>query len=76
MAYTHSNSAFDPNSYLNATMPGADAADAPLGRQAADRAIDAALRSVPLPEGLLTRLGNLAYAISDETADQVDWLGC
>jgi hypothetical protein len=41
-----------------------------------DSAIDAALRSVPLPEGLLTRLGTLAYTFSEESADKHDWLGC
>ncbi len=43
---------------------------------AADSAIDAALRSVPLPEGLLTRLGMLAYTMPEDAADHVDWLGC
>ena len=42
----------------------------------ADRAIDSALRSVPLPEGLMTRLGKLVYAMPDEATDQVDYLGC
>lgn len=43
---------------------------------AADSAIDEALRSVPLPQGLLTRLGMIAYTAPDDTADMVDWLGC
>ena len=42
----------------------------------ADSAIDEALRSVPLPQGLLARLGMIAYSISEDSADQVDWLGC
>ena len=41
-----------------------------------DSAIDAALRSVPLPEGLLTRLGMVAYTVSEDSADKLDWLGC
>jgi hypothetical protein len=41
-----------------------------------DTAIDAALRSVPLPEGLLTRLGMVAYTVSEGSADKLDWLGC
>jgi hypothetical protein len=45
-------------------------------RQPPDRAIDDALRSVPLPQGLLTRLGLIAYSIPEDAADQVDWLGC
>ncbi len=48
---------------------------APVG-PTPDRAIDSALRSVPLPEGLMTRLGMLAYTIPDESSDQVDYLGC
>jgi hypothetical protein len=43
---------------------------------AANHAIDAALRNVQLPSGLMTRLGKLAFTVPDETADQVDWLGC
>lgn len=41
-----------------------------------DRAIESALRSVPLPEGLMTRLGMLVYTMSDESTDPVDYLGC
>jgi hypothetical protein len=45
-------------------------------QHAADSAIDEALRSVPLPQGLLTRLGLIAYTAPDDAADKVDWLGC
>jgi hypothetical protein len=41
-----------------------------------DAAIDRALRDVPLPDGLITRLGELVYRASDESADRWDWLGC
>lgn len=51
---------------------GEDAAADPV----TDRAINDALRNVPLPAGLMTRLGMLVYNVSDETADQVDYLGC
>jgi hypothetical protein len=44
--------------------------------QSADRTIDAALRNVPLPDGMLNRLRRLVYTMSDEAADQVDYLGC
>jgi hypothetical protein len=44
--------------------------------QTADRDIDVALRTVPLPSGLMTRLGRLVYTMSDEAADRVDYLGC
>jgi hypothetical protein len=43
---------------------------------AADSAIDESLRSVPLPHGLLTRLGLIAFTAPDDAADKVDWLGC
>ena len=72
----HYSSAFDygePISELSALSRGEKPLEA---SHAADRAIDAALRSVPLPDGLLTRLGTLVYAMPDETADQVDCLGC
>ena len=42
----------------------------------ADTAIDAALCSVPLPDGLLLRLDKFVYAMTDETNGSVDWLGC
>jgi hypothetical protein len=76
MSLSHSNSAFDSRSFLNSQLPSFGAGELAVSRQAADRAIDQALRSVPLPDGLLTRLGKLAYTMSDEAADQVDWLGC
>lgn len=41
-----------------------------------DGAVDAALRSVPLPDGLLARLQRMVLAMPDESADQVDYLGC
>jgi hypothetical protein len=43
---------------------------------AADRAIDLALRTVPLPDGLLMRLAMIVRAIPDDAPEQVDWLGC
>lgn len=41
-----------------------------------DGAIDAALRNVPLPEGLMRRLGQLAGSLSDGVSDSIDYLGC
>jgi hypothetical protein len=43
---------------------------------AVDSAIDTALCAVPLPEGLMTRLGMLVYTMPEDAPDQVDWLGC
>lgn len=48
----------------------------PRHSAAADLAIDAALRGVPLPEGLLNRLNLYARRITDEATDSVDYLGC
>lgn len=42
----------------------------------ADRAIDAALKSVPLPDGLISRLGLMVSTMSDDVSDPVDYLGC
>ena len=41
-----------------------------------DSAIDLALCAVPLPDGLMTRLGMLVYTMPEDAPDQVDWLGC
>jgi hypothetical protein len=35
-----------------------------------DGAMDTMLRSVPLPAGLMTRLGRLVYTLADECANQ------
>jgi hypothetical protein len=44
----------------------------PAGKsQSADRAVDTALRSVPLPDGLMVRLVNLAVTLPDDATDQV-----
>jgi hypothetical protein len=36
-----------------------------------DRAIDSALRNVPLPEGLMVRMSMLAVILPDDATDQV-----
>jgi hypothetical protein len=76
MSYSHSSSAFDQRELIHdpSALGRNDQSSKP--RHAADRAIDAALRSVPLPDGLMMRLRKLVYAMPDETADQVDCLGC
>ncbi len=50
--------------------------NAPPSERGEDSAIDTALRAVPLPDGLITRLGLLVYTMPEDAADQVDWLGC
>jgi hypothetical protein len=47
-----------------------------ISAQTTNDALDSALRRVPLPEGLMTRLGKMICKLSDETADQTDCLGC
>ena len=47
----------------------------PNGRTV-DRAIDSALRRVPVPNGMMTRLANLLCTMPDEAADHMDYLGC
>ena len=76
MSYLRFDSAFDRNAFAGAEPASQFASDVPPVQQSTDRAIDSALRSVPLPDGLMTRLGKLVYAMSEEAADQVDWLGC
>lgn len=45
--------------------------------QSNDPVIDAALCSVPLPDGLLVRLDKFVEAMTGEVnTDSVDWLGC
>lgn len=47
-----------------------------LHADASDDGLDLALRMVALPDGLITRLNTLIQALPDESADQVNWLGC
>jgi hypothetical protein len=76
MSYLHSGSTFNHHEVIHELSEFGSSDQPSKPPQAADRAIDSALRSVPLPAGLLTRLGKLVYAMPDETADQVDCLGC
>ena len=46
----------------------------PRGDRSADGAIDSELRSVPLPDGLMTRLSMLVHTMPDDAADHVDYL--
>jgi hypothetical protein len=76
MSYPYSGSASDRYA-VHFELPASRNRD-PLAKasRATDRAIDVALRNVPLPNGLMTRLGRLAYTLSDEVADRVDYRGC
>lgn len=40
-----------------------------------DNALESALKSVPLPEGLLVRLFRLACVATDERSSQANWHG-
>jgi hypothetical protein len=75
-SYLESSSDCNPHALIHALSALDRSEFASKPPHSVDRAIDAALRSVPLPDGLMTRLGKLAYAMPDETADQVDCLGC
>ena len=76
MSYLHSTSSFDHGPFAGGDRAPHFAGEQSPNGPATDRAIDAALRSVPLPDGLMTRLGKLVYTVSDDAADQVDRLGC
>jgi hypothetical protein len=76
MSYSHSHPAFDHHSFLNGHCLSPPASEPAAANRQADRAIDSELRSVPLPDGLMTRLGTLVYTMSEESTDHVDWLGC
>jgi hypothetical protein len=76
MSYSNSRLHGPGRKPIAASENGAATNAFPYSSHAADSAIDEALRSVPLPHGLLTRLGMIAYSISEDSADQVDWLGC
>jgi hypothetical protein len=76
MSYSHSK----PNSLGDAYSIPAESSGAsdqllPFV-QSLDTAVDAALRSVPLPDGMLNRLKRMAFTMPDETAGQMDYLGC
>ena len=75
MSYPYSGSAFDHYEF-HVELPASRINFPPHAVEATDRAIDVALRSVPLPSGLLARLGKLVYSLPEEATDQLDFLGC
>lgn len=77
MSYMHWN----PTSVGNGHVASDDSLSAAVNgatviNHSIDTALDAALRSVPLPEGMLNRLHTLALSMPDESSGQVDYLGC
>jgi hypothetical protein len=74
--YLHSKSVFDalPGFHGDAAVP--IAGETASQRAAEERAVDFALRSVKLPDGMLARLRKFIETMPDEIADQVDWLSC
>ena len=76
MSYPHSKPISIGDTFHNPNDPLSAVESSVPFVQSADRTIDAALRNVPLPDGMLSRLGRLVYTMSDEAADQVDYLGC
>jgi hypothetical protein len=73
-SHSGSNSIRSVHSPDHAIQP--DVGRARSAGHVADSAIDVALRMVPLPDGLLTRLAMIAQTIPDDAPDRVDWLGC
>ena len=76
MSYPHSKPISIGDTFSNGTDPLSEFDRSMPFIQSTDGSIDAALRSVPLPDGMLSRLGKLAYTVSDEATDPVDYLGC
>lgn len=76
MSYLHSKPILIGNAFRDPSEPmGAPDGAVPFV-QSADRTIEAALKSVPLPEGLMSRLKAMAMTMTDEVSDSVDYLGC
>lgn len=71
--YLHAKTVVDP---LISGEPAVPLSGEPSPGEAPDHEIDTALRNVALPDGLMMRLGSLAYSVPEDTADHVDWLGC
>jgi hypothetical protein len=76
MSYPHWEPVHSNNHFPHGQVTNGAVRDERLHVHSADMAIDAALCSVPLPDGLLTRLDNFVHAMTDESADPFDWLGC
>jgi hypothetical protein len=76
MSKIHSHPAFDIQPFTGGTNMPQPTGERSLPGRHSDRAIDAALRSVPIPEGMMSRLGQLVATLSDKSADHADWLGC
>jgi hypothetical protein len=74
--YLQSKSLFDALPFLNGDSTFPFAGETAAERAAAERSVDYSLRNVPLPDGLLTRLGKFIGSLPDEASDHVDWLGC
>jgi hypothetical protein len=64
------------HAYFPADMTPRVAKDGTRSSGSAEPSLDDALRSVPLPEGLLARLRKLVFTMSDERTDRMDYLGC
>jgi hypothetical protein len=71
-----SRSFFDSQSLTGGDSPFSITSEPGHHRIASEHAIDSALRNVPLPEGMMARLAKLAHSLPNESADQVDYLGC
>lgn len=77
MSYPHWNPTAVGNGHVTSgDLPVAAANGTAVLHHPLDAALDAALRGVPLPDGLLNRLHAMVLSMPDESTGQVDYLGC
>jgi hypothetical protein len=75
MSYFPCRLPLDPNTFETKVPPPQTAGMVSPPDRPTDHDIDVSLRSVPLPDGLMTRLGVLAYSLPGG-ADRVDRRDC
>lgn len=73
MLYFYSRPLFGGDRFtdLDDTLPPVPGFPAVGAGESPDRAVDVALRNVPLPEGLMVRMSLLAVTLPDDAADHV-----
>jgi hypothetical protein len=76
MSYPHSKTFLSSNTFTTLADTTAALDGSMTFIRSGDRVIDAALRNVPLPEGFMRRLGQLAGSLSEGVSDSIDYLGC
>ncbi len=76
MSYLHSKPSSLGDAFPNSIDSAAQIGHAIPFIQSSDSAVDLALRSVPLPDGMLNRLKRMALTMPDDSTGHVDYLGC